>query len=82
MKLLKSLFGKVQYEECDCHPLPSFGPFKWYKLDYLREIHLPTMGIAMVALARPHRGTVTFGLFVKAFGKLHMFLPIYGKKKR
>ena len=41
---MKKFWGMVRYEECECHPLPSFGPFKRYELDYLREISLPPVG--------------------------------------
>lgn len=64
------LLGLLTFEECECHPLPSFGPLKRYKLDYLREIHMPPAGVIMISLARPYKGTKTFGLFVKAFGSL------------
>jgi hypothetical protein len=62
------IFGMLVYDECECHPLDSFGPFKRYKLDYTQEMALPLAGAIKINLARPHKGVVTFGGFAKAFG--------------
>jgi hypothetical protein len=73
---MKKPWGFMQYQECECHPLPSIGPFKRYKLDYLREVHLPSVGLIKIDLARPYKGTSQFGVLVKAFGSL--WICIFG----
>lgn len=71
---MNKLFAKLSFEECDCHPLPVFGPFKKYRcVDYLQELALPPLGVVTIDLARPYKGTRTTGVFVKAFGSLWIF---------
>lgn len=79
---MNKLFGMLKYEECECHPLSSFGPFKTYPVDYIQELHLPLMGAVMIDLARPYKGIRTFGVFVKAFEKLWIFSPVWAHEKR
>ena len=79
---MKKLWGMLRFEECECHPLPAFGPFKMYPMDYIQELHLPPVGAIMIDLARPHKGVRTFGVFVKAFGKLWIFSPVWTHAKR
>lgn len=79
---MKKLWGMLRYEECECHPMPSFGPFKTYPLEYIQEMQMPPVGAIMIDLARPYKGTRTFGVFVKAFGKLWIFSPVWTHAKR
>lgn len=79
---MKKLFGFLRYEECECHPLPSFGPFKSYPLDYIQEIHLPVVGFVKLDLARPYKGISQYGVFVKAFGKLWIAIAGWTHAKR
>lgn len=75
-------WGLLTFEECECHPTPQWGPFKKHKIDYLQEMHLPVFGIVKTDLARPHKGVITFSLFVKAFGNLWMFTFGWSYAKR
>lgn len=70
---MRRLFGRLMFEECECHPLPSLGPFKRYVCDYLQELGLPPLGVVTIDLARPYKGIRTTGVFVKALGSLWIF---------
>ncbi len=50
----------------------QFGPIKTRKLDYMQVLGGPPFGRARVILARPYRGSVDNGFFVKIFGTLYV----------
>lgn len=58
--------------ECDCHPMPQFGPIKTRKLSYDQVIMGASFGTVTVILARPYKGSIDKGFFVKIFGTLYV----------
>jgi hypothetical protein len=68
---MNRIFGRLMYEECECHPLPSFGPFKRYRFsNYYQESQAALMGLTMIKLARPYKGQRQFGIFLNIFGSI------------
>lgn len=61
----------ISYEECECHPLPSFLFFRLYECrDYVQDISVPVVGRAEIILARPWKGKKDVGFYVKVFGHI------------